>query len=847
MANSNSSSTSKNGEPRQSTSNVNPFRVSHRTLTVLEWPEIQSFLWDESQTVYGRKCAETALPGVKPHVDDSRLDYFNQESADLQAQAILELRSLGLSQSMKLPVVDTPDLGNSLMRISRSAAISLSEFVDLVRFQKVAQGLKHFVNRLPAGNRHLEKLVGGVILAEDWSRRHFPLVDNQGQLVDSASQDLKALRGLSKELHAKIKNKLEDFLNNPRLAELMQDFYITVRDGRYVIPVKTNFRGRVPGIVHDVSNTEATLFIEPQEIVEWNNQLKVTEVEIENEIEKILAQIVVDSKAFVGAFEKNKEIIGLADYLNAASKWVEKLGDRVCLPKSTTRKTGTKPFLSEISLRDLYHPLLAMKREVVTNSFSIEGAFVLSGPNTGGKTVLLKSLGLALLMARSGLPIPAHDAQIPEDLTGIMADIGDDQNLAENLSTFSAHLKALQSMLTESEPGDLVLIDEIATGTSPEEGQPLAQAIIESFLDRQLRVFVTTHYGGLKQFAMVDERARIASMSFDRKTRKPTYEIQLDLPGDSSALDIAEQVGFPLEILNRARKLKGEESPDLGLALQKLEEARLKLTERENELRKRIENAEAREKTAQQKVLEFEAKIRENVSFEAREILKQIQVLKDELSLKVKNASLSEVAVKSRGLYENIKDVSDQVRSLTQGSHSLTPADPLTENELYPGLTVEVEGFGMGKIVEVPKDFSKGPRTSVAVKVGDLQVSVIFSKIRRPSQEKEKQFQAQMASLNANKERKLQSVVVQNAKPTSVTCDVRGKTFDEALRKVEVSINEIVRNEDTVVTVIHGHGSEKLKEGIRNYLRKERNDLAFRTGSWPGEGGDGVTVIERAK
>ncbi len=816
------------------------FRVSQRTLEVLEWAEIQSFLWDESQTVYGRKCAESAIPGVKPHVSEDRVQYFDLESSRLQAQAILELRNLRLAQSVRLPVVDTPDLGNTLVRISRQAAISVAEFADLVRFHKASQSLKHFISRLPTEFKTLEKLVGGIILAEDWSRKHFSLLDNQGQIVDHASEDLKALRYLSKELHHKIKNKLEDFLHNPRLAELMQDFYITVRDGRYVVPVKTNFRGRVPGIVHDVSNTEATLFIEPQEIVEWNNQLKVTDVEIEKEIEKILAQVVIDSKPFVGAFEKNRELLGLADFLNASSQWVERLADRVCLAKDVRN--------SEIEFRDVFHPLLALKREVVTNSLSLEGAFVLSGPNTGGKTVLLKSLGLAVLLARSGFPVPAAEAKIPEDLGGLMADIGDDQNLAENLSTFSGHLKAMQSMLTQSEPGDLVLIDEIATGTSPEEGQPLAQAIIEKLLDRNLRVFVTTHYGGLKQFAMIEDRARIASMAFDRKTRKPTYEIQLDLPGESSAFDIAEQAGLDVEIIQRARKLKGEESPDLGLALQKLEEARVKLTEREIEFKKRIENAEARERTAQAKIMEYDSKMRDNLSVEGREVLKQIQSLKEELSSKVRSfQGGSESGSASQALFDKFKEAGDQIRSVVQGSGHSVFSEPLTENELYSGMTVEVDGFGMGKIVEVPREFTKGQRTPVAVKVGDIQVSVVLSKLKRPSSEKEKQFQTQMASLNANKEKKLQQSLQASKGSGTIMCDVRGKTFDEALRKVEVSVNEIAKNEDAVVTVIHGHGSDRLKEGIRNYLRKERSDLSFRTGAWPGEGGDGVTVIERAK
>ena len=828
------------------------FWVDFRTLEVLEWQSVRFEISNRARSVFGKRAAENLNPGWAPHFYDSKKTELNRSEASLQSQAVLELLDLRRESQLNLPLGDVPDLGNILVRIQRSASIVVSEFVDLVRFHKSAQGLYHFLNRYGTTKASLLKTLTGIQLAEEWSRKHFPLLDSQGQIVDSASEDLRALRSLSKELHEKIKNRLDDFLHNPRLAEVMQDFYITLRDGRYVVPIKTNFRGRVPGIVHDVSNSQSTLFIEPQEIVEWNNQLKVTEMEIEHEIERILSEVVKDSQPFLRAFETNVEIITRADFLLASSLWIEDW-KRVATVAEDLTATGADSFLT---FEGLYHPLLCLQREVVDNSLSWKGAFVLTGPNTGGKTVLLKSLGLSVLLARSGLPVPAQKATVPSDLRGVMADIGDDQSIEENLSTFSGHLKVLKGMLENTRPGDLVMVDEIATGTSPEEGQPLAQSVIEELLNRNLRVFVTTHYGGLKTFAMTDERCRIASMSFDKAHRKPTFKIQLDLPGDSSAFEIAEQMGLPSAVLNRARSLRGEMNEDVSLALSRLEKARLQLIEKEKQLEFAESKARERELKAQEKAKELDLKQREGLGEEAKSLLKSLSQLRDELSTSVRSATSVELGQGAKNLFSKISEVSDEIRGrVAEKSSQLGEDLELHDNQIVGDLWVEVDGFGVGRIVETPKDFSRGAKTPVLVLVGDLQVGVPRSKIKKLSREKERHAKTQKALTDTHKEKKLGAPVISSTavRPSSagsgsLLCDVRGKTVEEALRKVENSLNEIYRTEEEIlVTIIHGHGSDRLKDAIRGYLKKERADLSYRTGSWPGEGGDGVTVVERAK
>lgn len=803
------------------------FRVPDRTIEVLEWKGVQRLLGDCARTPQGKTFCALLKPGA-----------LSRGEAEAIAEATLEWRELSSELKILMPLADIPDLGTSLKRISRSASISIGEFASLIRFHRAAQGLSQFLNRYTLRKPALQQALSGLELLESWARKQFPLLDAQGQMADNASEDLRALRGLVKELHEQIKKRLDDYLHNPKLAELMQDFYITIRDGRYVIPVKVNFKGRVPGIVHDVSNTEQTLFVEPQEIVEWNNQLKVAEKEIEKEIDRILAVVVAETRPVVEALQKNEELIARADFISANARFSESFG--LSYSKAKWHKG---PVIAE----GLLHPLLVQGRPVVANSLNFEQALILSGPNTGGKTVLLKALGLAALMAQCGCLVPAKSLSLPESLSGLRANIGDEQSLDLNLSTFSGHLQFLNEILNEAEAGDLVLIDEIATGTSPEEGQPLAQAIIERLLDNKVLLFVTTHYGGLKQFAMIEDRCRIAAMTFDKQSQSPTFKMEMDVPGESSAFDVALQLGLPRAVIDRARALRGEVSVDLNCAIEKLEQARKDFVHRGVELEAAIEKARLREQTAQAKIMELEAKMREGVQTEAREAIKKFNILRDELAALIRGSDPATLAQGAQGLFNKIADAQDQARGAIEGNGVFDPGSKLAdEKDLNPDTIVEVEGFGMGFVVERPSEM-RGPKTQVKVKVGDLHLTALLSRLRVPASARAHQFKASRMAASTSRERRLQdkSTSSRGQGGGSLVCDIRGKAVEEGLRKVEVMLNELAVNEDAVLTVIHGHGTDRLKDALRTYIEKERPELKYRSGSWPGEGGDGVTVIER--
>jgi len=800
---------------------------SARTLQVLEWPQLVRELASKARTSMGRTLAEGWKPGKL-----TRAEAFEQ------SQAVLEALEMRRQSNLSLPLLDIPDVTVLLQRISRSGAISVEDFAHLVRMHRAAQGLVVFLQRYAVGRAQLVGALSGLMVLEDWARKHFPLLDNQGQLVDSASEDLRALRKFSKELGERIERKLEDYLHNPKQQEVLQDSYITLREGRFVLPIKANFRGRVQGIIHDVSNSEATVFIEPQEIVEWNNQLKVVEKEIEREIERIMAAIVERTKPLVPEMQRNLGVIAKADLVSSAADLAEAWGGSAAVARWSP---GTLGF------EKLRHPLLALQRPVVANSVSWRQGLVLTGPNTGGKTVLLKGVGLAVCLAWAGFPVPALAAEIPGDLENLFADIGDDQDLEQNLSTFSGHLVVLKEMLARARSGSLVLIDEIATGTAPEEGQPLAQAVLETLLDRGTRLLVTTHYAGLKHFAMLDERCRIAAMGFDSKTARPTYEILLDIPGESSAFDTAEQLGLEPAVIERARKLRGEVSGDLKQAVTRLEDARQMFLGRERELETQIEKSRARETTAQAKILEYEAKQKQGLADEAREILRNLAQLREEVSSAVRAASQDELKSGGLNLFKKVSEVGDQVRAVTEGGRSAVVPEAIDDHELFEGAQVEVDGLGLGTVVEAPANRSD-PKAQVLVQVGELKSRVSRARLRRPSHEQVRGYQASKAALQAREKRFTLSSPTKSASGSgSIVCDVRGKSLDEALRRVANALNELIRNENGVVTIVHGHGSERLKEGIRDYLNRERGELSHRTGQWPGEGGDGVTLVEHAK
>ncbi|HVJ63907.1 MAG TPA: Smr/MutS family protein [Bdellovibrionota bacterium] len=811
------------------------FQISEKSLQAIEWPRLLQLIEEDVASSTGRDQLARLRPGA-----------IDRAEADRRSRAVVELNRLYSQSQLELPSPTSgADLLRLLSRVERSGAIDVEELVDLIRTHRGAQSTYQFLRRYCGEAPQLREIFEGLDMLEDWAAQIFPLIDAHGDIADSASEDLRALRFLARELKAKIEKRLEEYLHKRDFADYLQDTYVTVREGRYVLPIKANFKGRLDGIIHDVSHSEQTVFLEPQEIVEWNNQLKVTEREIDFEIENILRDAVAKTIPHVEAFATNVELMALGDVLSAIASLTRRW---VASEVTVAEWRGDR-----IAVKNIRHPLLLVDGKVVANTVDWDRGLIVTGPNTGGKTVLLKAIGLCVCMASVGIPIPCEAMVIPESLDRIEAVIGDEQDLSQHLSTFSAHLKHLGELIAAAAPQTLLLVDEIATGTSPEEGQPLAQATIEELLAKDAYVLVTTHYTSLKHFAMSDDRCRIAAMAFDSQTRKPTYRLILDVPGESSAIDTAEALGFPINVVRRARSLRGEVSEDFKVAVRKLEEARAKLDVKEDELVRATKSLEAAQKRSEQRERELQGKIKSAVDAEAKSILNDLRELREELSKSVKGASKEDLSGGGTKLFTQISDASEKLRSVQTQNLEEVVVVPV---EIAPnvGDLVEIMGLGLGTVAEVPKDFESNAKAMVAVQVGDIKTRVSKTRLSKPSANKKANFSAQKSAVQAAQERKQAKSFLISDKESrgeplasgSYLCDVRGKTVPEALARVEKSINDLTSDESfPTLTIIHGHGYAKLKDAIRSYLEKERHDVKFRSGSWPGEGGDGVTVVER--
>lgn len=792
-----------------------------KTLDVLEWPRVLSTLSEKSMSPMGRNLIEHFSP-----------ENWNVDQATDLSKAVIELAAFH-QQQKQLPLTDLVDLTNVYKRMTRGGAIVVEEFAQVIRNQKGVLSLKATIASPQV--IAVADVLSGLDPLKDWCDVHFPLVDQHGQIADSASTDLRALRLLAKDLKSKIDEKLKNFLKDPHFAEVLRDDYVTLRDGRYVIPIKQNFKGRMPGIIHDVSKTESTFYIEPEAIVELNNQLKVTEREIEIEIERILAEVVERSKDIIPFFENNQSLLAKADYLQSAAKMISGW-DNFCIPEEA----------SELEFNELAHPLLSLQTKVVKNSLAWKEALILSGPNTGGKTVLLKSVGMALLFARAGIPICAREAKLPRNLKKVFAEMGDDQNLFEKLSTFSAHVASLSRILVEANPGDLVLIDEIATGTAPEEGQALAKALVEFLLSKGVRVFVTTHYGALKIMALADERCRVASMSYDTQKRIPLYKVILDVPGDSSAFDAAARLGIPSQVLDRAKQLLGEDSKDLTKALKNLETSRKYFDERLGELNNEKKVVKDREKELQRLKELAEQRLKDLSREEASELLKNYRDLRESLAIRI--SALKDEGGESTQIFEELAQKSQELKAATKEDATIViPKRGMDAKALKKGVVVEIAGLGLG-VVDEDYDPPTSGKAQVAVKVGEIKTRVGFERIFEATQQEKTRFdQSRKSWLGVeNRKTKAAQVSATKAQAGSSVCDVRGRSWEETLRKIDSHLNQLTAGDATSVTIIHGHGKEVLKERIRTYLQKERSELKFRTGAWPGEGGDGVTIVEES-
>ncbi len=639
-------------------------------------------------------------------------------------------------------------------------------------------------------------------------------IDNNKEIKDDASLDLRDIRLHKKTLSMNIKRKFDELFDEPSFAKAFQERIITERDGRSVVPVKADFKGLIKGIEHDRSSSGQTVFIEPLSIVALNNKMRELELKEKEEIRKILLRITEHVRNNRGDIDAVGEAILSLDILNARAVYgIEK---NCVIPNINNREM--------LSLVEARHPFIPADK-IVPLTFEIGkdyNTLLITGPNTGGKTVALKTAGLLTLMALSGIPIPAHEHTSIGFFTGVYADIGDEQSIEQSLSSFSAHLKNVQEILESVNRSSLVLLDELGSGTDPAEGAAFAMAVIDYLRDRKCKSFITTHYSEVKAHGYNEEGIETASMEFDVNTLSPTYRLLIGIPGESNALTIAKRLGVSDEVIERAKSYIGDDN-------KKIEKMIANIKEKADELESMKQQVEFLKAAAQRDRDEYAEKLRV-LEKEKNEILKEAYEKADKMmkEMQAKAVALVEKIQKEENKKEDVKNVQKSLNML----RSALQDDRNKNVEQKPKVARKVDyKVGDKVFVNSLNQFANvlkinGGKETVQVQAGILKLEVSMDDIKVVKEKAKKEYNTFSHTKTS----------VRNE------IDLRGKMVDEAVYELETYLDRAVMNSYTEVYVIHGKGTGALREGILNYLKRCRYVKEYRIGGH-GEGGLGCTVV----
>ena len=722
--------------------------------------------------------------------------------------------------------LDVKDVSASLERADRGGSLQPKELLSIAGVLRSARNIKSYISEdeektvltplfnALTPNKYLEDRIFGAILSEE-------------EIADNASPALADIRRHMRVQAAKIRDSLQKVISSPAYSKFLREPIITIRDGRYVVPVKSECRNDVPGLVHDVSASGGTYFIEPMSAVNANNALRELELKEKKEIERILAELSAEAAAHRGDIEQSFDMLVRLDVIFAKAK----LGYRM---------NAWAPLMNDqgrVELRNARHPLIDPKK-VVPTSMRLGTDFdtmIITGPNTGGKTVTLKTVGLLTLMAECGLHIPAGDGSQLSTFDAILADIGDEQSIAQSLSTFSSHMRTIVDVVEQCDDRTLVLFDELGAGTDPAEGAALAMAIIEFCRKMGSRVVATTHYAELKLYAMQTAGVINASCEFDVETLRPTYKLLIGIPGKSNAFAISRKLGLSEDILKEANDLVGKSDKDFEDVLSQLEQQRQQMEAARVEAeRLRRETAKIKEQSE-----EYHAQLRkekeramEAARREAQEIIEdarreanaaseEIKAIKKQLS---DSADTSNINQRQAELRRNLNEAQSRIRAQQPQIQR-----PEATREILVGDTVELLKLGTkASVIAINKD------GTYQLQAGILKLSAKKDEIYLLEQEnpyKEKHVRP----AHSGREMKMTAMASE--------IDLRGMDTIEAVCVLDRYMDEAMRSNLQTVRIIHGKGTGAVRAAVHQALKKNKFVKKFRLGQY-GEGEDGVTIAE---
>lgn len=721
------------------------------------------------------------------------------------------------------PISEIADNTINIKTIESYGTLSIKSILELANILKISEDLKkYFSADYIDANEFLclKDIFSGLYSNTSITEKVSSCIIDENNIDDKASKELSNIRKKQRNIEQDIKSKLNTFLHSSTYSKYIQENVVTIRNDRYVIPVKEEYRSQVKGFVHDISSSGSTVFIEPISIFELNNEIANLKIEENLEIEKILQNL---SKLFYPYIEEIKndiECIGKLDFIFAKAKYSRAI-------------KGITPLINdnkEIKLINAKHPLLD-QNIAVPISLELGTSFntlVITGPNTGGKTVTLKTIGLLTAMSCSGLNIPAQEKTYIYVFDKIFADIGDDQSISDSLSTFSSHMKNIVDIVNNSTSDSLILVDELGSGTDPIEGASLAISILDYFKSHNSLTVATTHYQELKKYALVTDSFENASVEFDMDTLSPTYHLLIGVPGKSNAFEISKKLGLLENIIEIAKSNLSKKDVDFEELLKNIYDNKSKIESEKLEISKELENVSKLRKSLEKdnsKLLEQEQEIINNAKIKARNILLDA---KEEASLiisKMNNStnSNSELNNLRNKLNADIKNIS--ITSIIENESS--SKNLLDTKDIKPNTEVFVTT--LGQIGTIVSNISKS--NEVQVQIGSMKMNINIKYLEKIKNSNKKT--SSTASYNS----------VSKTKTAKPEINVIGLNVDEAIFVIDKFLDDSYLAKLQTVRIVHGKGTGKLREGIHKFLKTNSHVKSFRIGTF-GEGEMGVTVVE---
>lgn len=783
-----------------------------KSMQTLELPRVLDMLADQAVTEEGKDKARRLRPETDP-----------VEVTALLAETTAAVEKMVLGGSPAFAGVRP--VAGSLQRANMGGSLNTRELLDIAKVLAAARSAKEYgegdaEKKTPIDvlfhslrpNRFLEDKITGSIVGD-------------GELADSASPELASIRRHMRATESKVRDILQRIISSSQ-AKYLQESIITQRSGRYVVPVKSEFKNEIPGLIHDLSGSGSTFFIEPMGVVKANNELRELQAKEEKEIDRILAELSAEAASFREDINLDYELLIRLDVIFARAKLSNKM--HAMAPGLSTKG---------LNLRRARHPLLPPKT-AVANDLSLGETFdtlVITGPNTGGKTVTLKTIGLLTLMAQCGLHIPAGDGSVIKACKRVLADIGDEQSIAQSLSTFSSHMSNIVGILEETDDETLILLDELGGGTDPVEGAALASAIIDHARRLGAMVAATTHYAELKVYAMTTPGVENASCEFDVETLAPTYRLLVGIPGKSNAFAIARRLGISEEIIQDAAARVDAENVRFEDVLTKLDHQRQEMEKEQRQaaqLRREMEEASAKAQAYRDQLQKEKEKAEASAKAQARAILDDARRTADQVFQELgdmrkkaqKEQNWQKVNDQRAGLRHKLNEAEDKLGARPQA------AVPPMLRPAKKGDTVTILKTGtQASVLSVNKD------GVLQLQAGILRITAKQDEVRVV--EGETQSQKAAKQYIRRTEHKLRSL------GAKAEVDLRGMTTDEAELTLAQFLDRAMVSNLTQVTVIHGKGTGAVRKAVHAYLKRCKGVASFRLGRY-GEGEDGVTIVE---